>query len=74
MNWGERKKRKKKKGGGGVLANVNKSSMLYYLSKVWFRFNMSGVEPNLLTYTAMIKCCCRSREVERALNLLNEMR
>ena len=37
------------------------------------RMRRVGVEPDLLAYTTMIRCCCRGREIERGLNLLDEM-
>jgi pentatricopeptide repeat protein len=35
---------------------------------------MAGVVPDLFAYTAHIRNCCRGRELERALNFLEEMR
>ena len=44
------------------------------LLQVWFQLGYSGSEPDLISYTAMVHCCVRSREIEHALSLLEEMR
>jgi pentatricopeptide repeat protein len=41
---------------------------------LWFSMRLKGVTPNELAYTAVMRCCLKSRQVERALNFLEEMK
>ena len=43
-------------------------------NELWFAMRLASVEPDLMAYTAMIRCCVRAREIERGLNFVDEMR
>jgi pentatricopeptide repeat protein len=58
----------------GIYENSPRDQMFEQAMEVWWNLKYSGAVPSLLSYTAMIRCCTRSREIERALGLIEEMR
>lgn len=58
----------------GIYEHSPRNQMFEQAMEVWWNLKYSGAVPSLLSYTAMIRCCTRSREIERALGLIEEMR
>jgi pentatricopeptide repeat protein len=58
----------------GIFHLARREECLSKANELWFGMRLAAVEPDLMAYTAMIRCCVRAREMERALNFVNEMR
>lgn len=58
----------------GIFHVVPRDECLTKSNDLWFAMRLASVEPDLMAYTAMIRCCVRAREIERGLNLVDEMR
>jgi pentatricopeptide repeat protein len=58
----------------GLYAHAPRNQLFEQAMEVWWNLKYSGAVPNLLSYTAMIRCCAKSKEIERGLGLIEEMR
>eukprot|EP00613_Pedinella_sp_CCMP2098_P079483 CAMPEP_0171935966 /NCGR_PEP_ID=MMETSP0993-20121228/33420_1 /TAXON_ID=483369 /ORGANISM="non described non described, Strain CCMP2098" /LENGTH=1070 /DNA_ID=CAMNT_0012577017 /DNA_START=109 /DNA_END=3317 /DNA_ORIENTATION=- len=52
----------------------NREKAFEQANDLWFNMRLKGVDPNEVAYTAMMRCCFKGRMVERAINLLEEMK
>jgi pentatricopeptide repeat protein len=58
----------------GLYHHAPRNQLFDQANEVWFTLKYSGAVPSLSSYTEMVRCCAKGREIERAFGFIEEMR